>query len=102
MIILITIVVFCIVVPLNCIIDGYVLMKLWSWFVVASFGAPAMSLPVAAGVGLIVALTTHQTPQKFDEESPIAALSRLGETLFVKPGLLLFVGWVIKTYFMGI
>lgn len=45
------------------IINGVVLKLLWVWFVVPTFGLPALTLPVAIGVMLIAnVLTSHHTP----------------------------------------
>lgn len=35
---------------------GYVITMLWRWFIVPAFGAPAISIPVAIGMGLLVQL----------------------------------------------
>lgn len=41
-------------------LNGYVLSKLWAWFVVTTFHAPALSLPAAIGLGLVVSYLTYQ------------------------------------------
>lgn len=34
--------------------SGYVITMLWRWFIVPAFGAPAISIPVAIGMSLLV------------------------------------------------
>lgn len=35
------------------VVKGIILMKMWDWFIMPSFGLPAISFPVAVGIGLI-------------------------------------------------
>ena len=79
---------------LSAILQGFVLVKLWGWFVVPQFGLAALSIPVALGLTLIISyLTSHyhgedrrETSEKFG-----AAIS--------KPLFALFIGWVY-TFFL--
>jgi len=42
------------------VLHGWVLTKLWAWFIVPTFALPALSLPAAIGVSVVVGfLTTH-------------------------------------------
>ena len=39
---------------------GYVLTLLWGWFIVATFGLPALTLAAAIGMSLVVSFLTYQ------------------------------------------
>jgi len=94
-------VLYCALLPLLLVFDGYVLMRLWSWFVVPILHAPELPLPVAIGVGLIAAHLTHQTSMVRNEDDWKFPLQKLAESAVLKPGMLLLLGWGLKTYFMG-
>ena len=49
-----------IVVALMMVINGFVLMNYWGWFVVPFFGVPAMGLWQAAGISMMVHFMTHK------------------------------------------
>lgn len=42
------------------ILDGWVLSKMWGWFIVGRFHLPPLSIPVAIGLALTVRFLTHQ------------------------------------------
>lgn len=77
---------------LNVALDAYVAIKLWSWFIVPQFGLVPLTLHGAVGISFIVALTSHQNRQK-------TPLSENLSYMLMTPIILLFVGWVIKTFF---
>lgn len=76
-------------------LEGWVLTKLWVWFVVPLFGLPALGVWSAAGIALVVGLLTHQDP---DCESPKRDFDQSTArfiAMLYKPLAWLF-GWVIK------
>jgi len=78
---------------------GYVVHKLWGWFVVCTFGVREMPVIVAAGVMMIVSYMTHQTtyePKDLTYKQRTAVL--IG--YLAKPVYLLFLGWVLHRFFM--
>lgn len=77
--------------PFVAIWDGYVLTVLWRWFVVPTFHAPALSIPAAIGIALIVVMLTHRTRKP--EDDPEYGLVLL-YGIFV-PAVALFWGWVV-------
>lgn len=48
------------IIAASSILNGWVLTKLWAWFVVPVFGLPALGVATAVGLGLIVHHLTHQ------------------------------------------
>ncbi len=42
------------------IIKGFVLVKLWEWFIVYQFHLPSLTIPLALGITIIVSMLTYQ------------------------------------------
>lgn len=64
--------VFAAITAANIALDAFVLVKLWAWFVVPTFGLPALSMKVAAGLSVAVALLTHQSMPQRDTNKILA------------------------------
>jgi hypothetical protein len=77
--------------------DGMVLVKMWEWFIVPTFNAPMLSLPVAIGVGLIVAFLTVHSMQETEKDFVERALSTL-MWVVAKPLIYLFIGWIVTLF----
>lgn len=81
---------------------GFVLTKLWLWFMVPTFGLPALSLPVAIGITMIVRFMCPKSIPKLedfmkkDEETWITFLKFA--MLFVLPWLTLLIGWIVSLF----
>ncbi len=77
-------------------IRGFVLAKLWLWFLVP-LGLPVLSIPAAIGVAMTVAMITHQSENVKDErtgkEKGVAFAMA-----FVGPFITLLFGYVVKGY----
>lgn len=77
---------------------GYVLMKLWGWFIVTTFtGAPQLNLAEAIGLDLVVSMLTLRRVASSNEDEG------LWESMFMSLGyvllggaLLLFIGFIVK------
>jgi hypothetical protein len=60
-------------------LSGWALSHLWLWFAVATFGVPALSIPQAIGVSMVVSYMTHHVdmskkdPRSFGEQLAAAA-----------------------------
>lgn len=76
------------------ILDGYCFMILWGWFVVPTFGLPALTIPQAVGLGIIGALVTHQFNGSINEGNRWQFV--LGA--FANPLIFLATGWLIKQW----
>ena len=75
--------------------EGYVLTKLWLWFVVPTFHQQPLGLAQAIGIALVVSLLTHQTCGDDDKEwSTGEQLRRAALALFLRPVIMLVAGWV--------
>jgi len=87
--------------PFQAIFNGWVLSKLWGWFMVPTFGLPALALPAAIGVAIVIAYLTHQyidTPEGSDLwESIIKAT--LHSIWY--PLLILAMGWCVQQFMVA-
>ena len=76
--------------------QGFVLATLWGWFVVPLFHLPELSIPFAIGITLVKGSISHYSPT--DEDSKKAWINLA--SLFVRYGMLLLVGYIVKTNFI--
>ena len=78
---------------------GYTLATLWRWFVAPTFGVPALSLPLAGGLMLVIWFATMKwpdTPKSNDSafDTFVKSMGReLGLTVYA--ALVLLEGYVI-------
>ena len=77
--------------------EGFVLMKLWGWFIVPTFGLPALTIAVAIGLALTVSFLTHQMRAKTDESSTDVA-ARLFGYGFANASIVLLFGWAVTLF----
>jgi hypothetical protein len=77
--------------------EGYVVMKLWDWFVIPTFGLPKLSIYTAIGIMLLMGLLTHQSDiKKMLEERTTKEKWLAFALLFLRPAMFLFIGYVVK------
>lgn len=72
-----------------------VLVQLWAWFMVPTFGVQPLTLGSAIGLGLIMSLLTKQTMPKTGE-SDIDLLKRQFVGAVVSPLIALIIGFLVK------
>lgn len=75
---------------------GWVLTKLWAWFIVP-FGAPALSIPYAIGLALIVTYLTSRTSITKTAPTEIDWTKAFVE-IVVGPLLTLLLGWAVTLF----
>lgn len=75
------------------ILNGFVLVKLWEWFLVTPFGFPKLSVPVAIGISIIAKYLTIQQIPKTDNKSTDTYCFAI-----VYPLLTLCIGWVVHLF----
>ena len=78
--------------------EGFVFMKLWAWFVVPMFGLPALTIPVAIGIALLVGFLTHQRNGESDADPMDYAVKSFSHG-FVNSGVVLLIGYIV-TFFL--
>lgn len=78
---------------------GYVLSVLWKWFVVAHFGLPLITIPVAIGISLLASMLTHQhTNTGKDNKEPLEQLLYIFVMTFLLPLISLGIGAIVAFY----
>ncbi len=69
---------------------GFVICKLWGWFIVPQFHAAPLALVSAVGVSLIVAILTFQANgYKYSEDPLVNAISLISTNV-----LMSLLGWL--------
>jgi hypothetical protein len=81
-------------VVLSSIWRGFVLSILWGWFMVPLFGLPALNIPFAIGIALVVGFLTHQSSNENEKTDWGNSITMA----VMYPALILLVGWVV-TFF---
>lgn len=81
------------------ILRGWVLSILWGWFMVPILGLPALSIPQAIGIAVVVGLLTHQSHSSPEDKNEPNGKKwgRMLEPL-LSPWIALAFGWVVKQY----
>jgi fatty acid desaturase len=81
-----------------CLLNGWVLLLLWRWFVPVLFpNVPLLTVPVAIGISLIVSLLTHQDMSDVAKKSETDRWSTFAG-LFTRPLFVLLIGWIVRQY----
>ena len=75
-------------------VKGFVLSKLWSWFVVPTFHIATLSIATAIGIGLIVTMLVPGSSSK-GKNYGAAWMFSTAVTSIAGPFFILFVGWVV-------
>lgn len=82
-------------VPWTSILRGYVISRLWAWFIVAAFGVPGIGIAIGAGLSLLVSVLTINPKVKVDESDT------WWEGAFISTGISLYalgIGWVMARF----
>lgn len=79
-------------------LNGWVLTKLWSWFIVPVFSAPQLSIPAAIGLYLVVSFITHQYIKDEEDEEFILKTARAFGFSTFRPLVALLIGYIVKMW----
>lgn len=82
------------------ILKGFVLSKLWLWFIVPIFNLPILSIPIAIGISIIVAMLTYQiidTKPDDNVEKDVKEWANAVATIIV-PLLFLLEGYIVTLF----
>ena len=82
---------------ISAILNGFVLVKLWSWFIVPTFGLPALSIPLAIGIALTAKFITQDLSTINNAKKEGSGWTPIVIT-FINPFLVLLVGWIVKCF----
>lgn len=84
---------------------GFVLLKLYGWFILPIQGAPAVTLGNMVGVPLILNLILYNVSKTSSavmekSESWVDVFSDLFFKMLIVPAIFLFFGWMFQIFFM--
>lgn len=82
--------------PLFAVWRSFVATKLWAWFVVSTFGLPALSMPAAYGVALAAAMFVPQAQCDSKDGGMSQAIGKIIGIHVAWPAIALFLGWMVK------
>lgn len=78
---------------------GYILSILWRWFVVATFGLPTISIPIAIGLCIVAAMIiSHPIRHDKDDRPSNEKLLCASVAIFLGPLMALTFGWIVKLW----
>jgi hypothetical protein len=83
--------------PVGIILRGWVISRLWSWFIPATFGLPSLTVARAIGLSIIVSVFTAHIPRDDDKGMLETMLRGIGFALLFY-GLALLTGWITKAF----
>jgi len=90
-----------VIIVVSAIANGFVLTKLWSWFIVPVFELPALSLVPAIGLGMVIGFLTYQytnSDSKKEDKSLVEALIASTLTAIFRPAMVLLFGWIVQLF----
>lgn len=79
------------------ILKGFVLTKLWAWFLVPFFGLPAIGIALAVGIATLVGLLAFQLPSFNEAENDNYLLNSIVYG-YVFPLVALLVGFTASLF----
>jgi hypothetical protein len=84
-------------IPVEAIWRGYVLVRLWGWFIVPVFHITAINIPEGIGLSLVVSYLTYQyIRDKEDKDDYIGNFIRSIGVAVLWPAFALLFGWIVQ------
>lgn len=79
---------------------GFVLVQLWRWFIIPTFHAPALSLPAAIGLSLIVGFMAkdHSSGDSDADRTFWESIAYATMKAAILPTMTLTSGWIVSHY----
>lgn len=82
-------------------VNGFVLSKLWSWFVVTTFGMEPLTIVQALGVSIVIGFLTSKPVQDDDKNKTTTEKIAKYIGIMLAPWVTLFAGWIVySTWFI--
>lgn len=82
--------------------EGFVLTKLWKWFMVPVFGLPVLSIVQAIGVSIVISMTakasTYNLAREKDKKSPYERVIDMLVVTYIVPAMFLAMGWIVQMF----
>ena len=77
---------------------GFVLTKLWIWFIVPVFHLPVLTLVPAIGLCFVVSYLTHQYQHDDGDRSQGDKFAGILGYGLMYPAIVLFMGWILQMF----
>jgi hypothetical protein len=80
-------------------VNGYVLSMLWGWFIVTTFHLQPLTIVESIGLAMVVGFLTSRPVYKTEEDKRTTT-QKVSDfiTALLSPFLVLFIGWLIYTF----
>lgn len=78
----------------SAIVNGWVLGILWGWFIIPVFALPALNIPQAIGLGIVVSWLTYHYEKSDDNTDWVHAVT----TVIMRPIIVLLLGYIVTLY----
>lgn len=78
--------------------SGFVLTKLWIWFIVPIFHLPVLTIVPAIGLCIVVSYLTTQAPAAKDERDGKEKATDIFSYGLIYPTLMLALGWAVHLF----
>lgn len=76
------------------VLKGWVLTKLWVWFIIPIFHLPVLGIAQAIGISLIMHYLTNENPDRKDDRKWFESVA----TAVVMPFIVLLMGWIVTLF----
>lgn len=80
------------------IMNGFVVSKLWLWFVVTTFEVPTLSIPVAIGLGITARLLINGFNANNKADTDENVITTIVAHALFSPLIVLLIGWVVTLF----
>lgn len=85
-------------VPFTSVLYGFVLSRLWDWFVVVAFSAPHLGKAHAIGLATVVKLITYQSTADKEPDNTVEGILECVLKAVLIPAFALSSGWIVKQF----
>lgn len=83
-------------IAISAILNGWILTKLWLWFIVPLFDLGPLRIPYAIGLSIVVSFLTHQIDTT-KSENKMSAGQQFGMVI-MRPFMILLVAYIVKLF----
>jgi hypothetical protein len=84
-------------IPAISLLRGFVVAKLWAWFVVPVFALPGLSTVAALGIGMMLAYITQNTGSREDDRPTLSFASQT-LTQALNSAIVLGIGFIFSLF----
>lgn len=80
------------------ILNGWVLMIMWGWFIVPLFELPALRVVEAIGVSMVISMLTVKHEYKEDKHKTTEDRVSLVVAMLSYPVIVVLIGWIVHQF----